>query len=136
MQAIQTRYFGPSNTRGSRIKAWCEAGSITIPYPHECDSGEPCHLKAAEALQKRLGWIGKNYGRLVGGQLPSGDFCFVMVPAVDALGHLIQWAAGNRGAKTGNPYSVPEVKDALKALQWVVGCADYLDSAEQYRAPA
>ena len=32
MQAIETRYLGPTNTRGSRIKATAAAGSITIHY--------------------------------------------------------------------------------------------------------
>jgi hypothetical protein len=30
MQAIQTRYFGPGNVRGSRIKAWCAAKTIYV----------------------------------------------------------------------------------------------------------
>lgn len=77
MQAIQTRYFGPSNTRGSRIKAWCAAGSITIPYPHEL-SGQAVYRKAAEALCKKLGWTEPYYGeKLLGGCLPNGDHCFV-----------------------------------------------------------
>ena len=76
MQAIQTRYYGPTNTRGSRIKAWASAGSITIPYPHEL-SGQACHRKAAEALVAKLGWNDSNYGGLLGGQLESGDYVFV-----------------------------------------------------------
>ena len=35
MQAIQTKYIGPTNTKGARIKAFCAAGSITIPYNYE-----------------------------------------------------------------------------------------------------
>lgn len=76
MQAIQTRYLGPTNARGARIKATAAAGSITIDYPHEL-SGQDCHAKAAQALVERLGWTGDYYGRLVGGQLPSGDYAFV-----------------------------------------------------------
>lgn len=72
MQAIQTRYFGPSNVRGSRIKAWADAGSITIPYPHEL-SGQACHRKAAQALADKFGWK----GAYLGGQLPNGDYAFV-----------------------------------------------------------
>ena len=34
MQAIQTKYIAPTNHRGSRIKAWCAAGSKTISYPY------------------------------------------------------------------------------------------------------
>jgi hypothetical protein len=74
MQAIQTRYHGPSNTRGSRISAKADAGRISIPYPHEL-SGEACHRAAAEALCKKLGW--DDAEKLVGGQLPNGDYAFV-----------------------------------------------------------
>jgi hypothetical protein len=53
MQAIETYYIPATNTRGSRIKAICERGSITIPYPHEL-SGEACHIAAADALVARF----------------------------------------------------------------------------------
>jgi hypothetical protein len=78
MQAIQTRYIGPTNTRGSRIKAWCAAGSLTIPYPYEVNSGQPCHRKAAEALREKLGWNKPHYGEeMLGGCLPNGDYVFI-----------------------------------------------------------
>lgn len=76
MQAIQTRYLGATNSRGSRIKAWASAGSITIPYPHEL-SGQAVHRKAAEALVSKLGWNDSHYGGLLGGQVASGDYVFV-----------------------------------------------------------
>jgi hypothetical protein len=76
MQAIQTRYFGPTDSRGSRIKAWAAAGSITIPYPYEL-SGQACHRAAAEALALRLEWDTPFYGSLLGGCLPNGDYVFV-----------------------------------------------------------
>ena len=49
MQAIVTKYFGVTNTRGSRIKATAERGSIVVPYPHEIDSGQ-VHAYAAQKL--------------------------------------------------------------------------------------
>ena len=76
MQAIICKYFGPTNVKGSRIKAQCEAGSITIDYPHEL-SGQAVYRKAAEALVVKLGWTESCYGGLLGGQLPSGDYVFV-----------------------------------------------------------
>ena len=72
MQAIQTRYLAPTNTRGARIKAWAQAGSITIPYPHEL-SGQAVHRAAALALDEKYGWK-RQY---LGGQLPNGDYAFV-----------------------------------------------------------
>ena len=76
MQAIQTKYLGPTNSRGARIKATCAAGSATISYPHEL-SGQASHRKAAEALVNKLGWVDPYYGGLLGGQLSNGDYCFV-----------------------------------------------------------
>jgi len=75
MQAITTKYIGPSNVKGSRIKASCDAGSITIPYPHEL-SGQDVHAKAAMALVRKLKW--NNYGTWVCGGVGSGYvFCLV-----------------------------------------------------------
>lgn len=82
MQAIVTKYHGPSNTRGSRITAKCDAGSITIPYPHEL-SGSACHRKAAEALIAKLGWTDEFYGKIAGGQLPSGEYAWVFINGAD-----------------------------------------------------
>jgi hypothetical protein len=76
MQAIITKYLCATNARGSRIKASCKAGSVTISYPHEL-SGQACHRAAAEALVKKMGWDDAHYGGLLGGQLPSGDYAFV-----------------------------------------------------------
>lgn len=49
MQAIVTKYIGPSNVKGARIKASCERGSIIISYPYEL-SGDAVHIAAADAL--------------------------------------------------------------------------------------
>ena len=42
--------------------------------------------------------------------------------------HLLEWAKGNRGSKTGNPYCIPEVRHALKTLASIQGVKDYLDA--------
>jgi len=76
MQAISTRYHGPTNTRGSRITAKCAAGKVTIPYSYEF-SGQQAHRIAAETLASKLGWTGQHYGKLAGGQLHNGDYAFV-----------------------------------------------------------
>jgi hypothetical protein len=49
MQAIQTKYLSATDSKGSRIKATCERGSITIPYPYEL-SGEFVHRLAVTKL--------------------------------------------------------------------------------------
>jgi hypothetical protein len=70
MQAIVTKYIGPSDTKGARIKATCDAGSITIGYPHEL-SGEAVHAAAAMALVRKLGWATDFYKDWVAGGLPE-----------------------------------------------------------------
>ena len=60
MIAIQTKYLGPTNNLGGRIKAWTETGHrITIGYPHEAREGAEAHSRAALALARRLGWTGE-----------------------------------------------------------------------------
>jgi hypothetical protein len=77
MKAIQTRYYGPTNTRGARIKAWAEGvKSIYIPYPYESDAFSGA-AEAATQLAKKYGWTND----LVGGTLPNGDNVFVMLVA-------------------------------------------------------
>ena len=69
MIAIQTKYLGPTNNRGSRIKAWTESGhSVTVPYPHEKNQGAEAHSVAAIALVQKLGW----YGDLIAGGTDKG----------------------------------------------------------------
>jgi hypothetical protein len=34
VQAITTKYIGPSNVRGSRVKATAAAGSVTLSWDH------------------------------------------------------------------------------------------------------
>ena len=56
MKAIHTRYFGPTDFKGSRIKASDgDHNSITISYASE--SSNP-HRDAAVALCNKLGWHG------------------------------------------------------------------------------
>lgn len=68
MQTITTKYLGPTGRRGSRIKATCEAGSVTVPYDYdERDGG---HYTAFVALVKKLGW--DTYGRWYKGETKGG----------------------------------------------------------------
>ena len=85
MQAIITKYLPATNFRGSRIKASCERGSITVSYPHEL-SGEACHVFAVDALivrfiredAARYGTKENPWGKpRVVGQIPSGQYVHV-----------------------------------------------------------
>lgn len=140
MQAITTKYFGPTNTRGSKIKATAAGGSVTISYDHSL-SMEENYKAAAIALCAKFKWE----GNLIIGDLPNGGGVFVFEPKAvtmmrEALGNLCQFVAGNRGNREGNPYCKLEVLNALKALyvdqhdgQYPKHISDVLDSANKYR---
>ena len=78
MQAILTKYLPPSNSgaRGSRIKATCDAGSITIPWDYAVNEVEN-HGLACVALLTKLGWGMDTHGYFFPGCLPSGDYAWV-----------------------------------------------------------
>ena len=80
MQAIKTVYLPASNTKPSRIKATCDAGSVTISYPHEL-SGDAVYRAAADALVKKLGWhmAGAVPEMACGGLPNNGGYVFVFV---------------------------------------------------------
>ena len=66
MQAIRTRYFGPSDVKGSRIQAKCEGGSIYVGYDHALDI-EDNHRAACRALIKKLKWDADGRATMYGG---------------------------------------------------------------------
>ena len=66
MQAIETRYIGPSNVKGARIVARCDAKRIIVGWDHSLNS-EDNHRAAARKLILQLGW----HGRWVSGAIPS-----------------------------------------------------------------
>lgn len=78
-QAIVTKFFGPTNSRGSRIKAASWAGSITVSYDHSLDVEEN-HKAAAIALINKKGWNSWKDGKWVmGGSPDTTGYCFVNV---------------------------------------------------------
>lgn len=74
-QAIETRYLGPTNTKGGRIKATAAAGSVTVPYAHELSTAD-AHKAAALTLIDKMGWQGK-YAQ--GGNVKGDGYVFVNV---------------------------------------------------------
>lgn len=73
MIAIHTKYYGPTDYNGSRIKATDGRGNeVTISYPYEL-SDVDCYAKAALKLCKKMKWD----GTLVAGGTQTGYvFCF------------------------------------------------------------
>ena len=73
MQAITTKYIGPANVRGSRIKATAAAGSITLHWDDALNSDDN-HKAAARALATKLGW---DYGEWIAGVTKDGASVWV-----------------------------------------------------------
>ena len=67
MKAIWTKYLGPTNYRGSRVKAEAEGVSVTVPYD-DGGSSDDAHDRAAIALCAKMGWPGD----LIRGGRPDG----------------------------------------------------------------
>ncbi len=74
-QAIETKYLGATNTKGSRIKASAAAGSVTLPYDYALDA-QGNHKAAADALIAKLGWTG-TFAQ--GGNVKGDGYYFVNV---------------------------------------------------------
>jgi hypothetical protein len=85
MQAILVKFLCPTNTKGSRYKATCAAGSLTLGSDHRLNPSDNAR-KAAEALRDKLGWNTPRYGNLIEGGLPDGSYVFVF--DVGAIGDL------------------------------------------------
>lgn len=79
MQAIETRYCGPTETKGSRIRASCDGGSLYVSYDNALGREEN-HYAAVKALCDKLGW---DAARFFGGSLASGQWAFVPVFTYD-----------------------------------------------------
>jgi hypothetical protein len=112
MQAIITKYLGPTNTKGSRIKATCAAGSLTRSYDNGLDS-DGNHRAVAEALCVKMGWVSTPnnlYTSLCQGQLPNGDNVFTFIPAEYEKAMLAVFEtrlAISKGENNGNPHGRP-----------------------------
>ena len=62
MKTISVKYLGPTDCKGSRLKASDGDNSITIDYPHGVGgmgADLDTYAVAARALCKKLGWDGK-----------------------------------------------------------------------------
>jgi len=66
-QVIITKFLGPTNSRGSRIKVTSFSGSIIVNWDHAFGVAENHALAANELIKKRF-WDG---GKFHGGLLPD-----------------------------------------------------------------
>lgn len=99
MKTIETRYIGPSNTKGSRIVATdCGDHRIYVPFDH---AARCAHDVAMKALCLKLGW----HGEFVKGSTKTG---FVYV-----------WANDERVTIHSPNWATVEDWDAPQCLRWL-----------------
>lgn len=58
MSIIRTKYLGPTDHKGSRIKASIGPDAVTLPYDYTL-TGSSNHKSAAHALATKLGLEGR-----------------------------------------------------------------------------
>ncbi len=90
MQAIITKYLPATNYRGSRIKATCERGTLTMSWQHGLDAGEnmraACDLLCAQFDAEDVAKYGTTSEKAkwsrpkASGQIPSGEYVFCFIP--------------------------------------------------------
>lgn len=67
-QAIVTKFLGPTNHRGARVKAMASAGSVVVSWDY-AEGIDANHARAAKALADKFGWGGS----WAGGGMPGGN---------------------------------------------------------------
>jgi hypothetical protein len=81
--AIQTRYLGPTNFRGSRYKAYTESGrAITVSADYRLNSEEN-HRAAALALCAKMRWDADGDDLIEGGT--KEGYVYIFLPGRTAL---------------------------------------------------
>ena len=68
MVAITSKYHGPTNTRGSCVRATANGHMVTVPWAAAWDA-EQNHREACKRLCDKLGW---DADRFFGGVLDDG----------------------------------------------------------------
>lgn len=68
MQAIETHYLSPTNTKGSRVVATAQTGNRVVLACDSSVSNGINHARAAKLLRSKLHWE----GTMVGGGTKNG----------------------------------------------------------------
>lgn len=76
MQAIVTRFLGPTNTKGSRISASFGDSRAFVPYDHSMSAYKNYEQAALEMLKKQC--LDDKYS-LIGGNIKGNTYAFVLL---------------------------------------------------------
>ncbi len=69
METIHTKYYGPTNYNGARIKAQTSGGEIKIWFSYDYSLNvHDNHCAAAKQLKEKMDW----QGEMVGGDTKDG----------------------------------------------------------------
>lgn len=79
--SIKTAYLGPTNHKGGRVKATCQARSITRQWDYSLNTDENHRAVAAE-LAQLVGWRGEWH---MGGDHGTSGYTFVCSSGVPAF---------------------------------------------------
>jgi hypothetical protein len=82
MQAIRTKFAGPTDTRGSRILATSRYGRTTFSYDYALSAGENHAAAAAAHVTSRMSPRGPF--ALTSGELAAGEHAHVIAVTVGA----------------------------------------------------
>ncbi len=102
MQAIETKYHGPGNVRGSRVTAKCERGKLTVSWDPSLNSDanhrRACRMLLEKFAREDVKEYGKteaehHWGDFVTGELESGVRVHVLVGRLSGWG-MLRKAAG------------------------------------------
>ena len=120
MQAITTKYLPATNTKPSRMKAECAAGSLTLSFS-VCDEptlpGKSPHERCAYALFRKLGW--DSQFELASGMTKDGIGVHVLMPAKAA--HAAGWRrCADVHIEEANARLIAAAPDLLTALRAVL----------------
>lgn len=101
LRCITTKWHGPTNSRGSRVKATAhkgQGGSLVHHWDYGIANDRPGvndiegnHIAAAQKLAERLGWSGE----WVAGALPSEDGYAFVIAAGAFSGTLVEHSAAH-----------------------------------------
>ena len=75
--SLTRKTIGPTNSRGSRVRAKAAAGSVTVPWDHALNPPEN-HDAAAIALAEKYHWLDDGW-ELAGGGLDGDGYAYVLV---------------------------------------------------------
>ena len=81
MQAITTKFIPATDTKGSRVKATAQTGSVTLGWDHSLNPADN-HKAAAMALVDKFSWY---YGDWISGDLSDSSSVWVCFDKVNRI---------------------------------------------------